>query len=102
MGGGDFSDVSWHSEHRPGGTSSRIPDRTHEEAPSGGRQPIETIQPGVGLTDDELFKEKLVCTVSSPIKENDGTKDVFVSYLVTTDVSSLFPLPDTRVVGGFV
>ncbi|CAI4219362.1 unnamed protein product [Parascedosporium putredinis] len=28
--------------------------------------------------------EKLDCVVSSPIKENDGTKDAFVSYLITT------------------
>jgi sorting nexin-4 len=28
----------------------------------------------------------LECTVTQPIKENEGTKDVFVSYLVTTNV----------------
>lgn len=28
----------------------------------------------------------LECTVTSPIKENDGTKDAYVSYLVTTNV----------------
>lgn len=29
----------------------------------------------------------LECTVDGPQKENDGTKDAFVSYLVTTHVS---------------
>lgn len=29
----------------------------------------------------------LECTVTQPIKENDGTKDAYVSYLVTTNVS---------------
>jgi sorting nexin-4 len=28
----------------------------------------------------------LECTVTQPIKENDGTKDAYVSYLVTTKV----------------
>lgn len=31
----------------------------------------------------------LECTVTQPIKENDGTKDAYVSYLVTTNVSLL-------------
>jgi sorting nexin-4 len=28
----------------------------------------------------------LECTVDSPLKENDGTKDAYVSYLITTTV----------------
>lgn len=27
------------------------------------------------------------CTVDTPLKENDGTKDAYVSYLITTNVS---------------
>jgi sorting nexin-4 len=35
----------------------------------------------------------LECTVGQPIKENDGTKDAYVSYLVTTKVCfGLHPL----------
>ena len=30
----------------------------------------------------------LECTVDTPLKENDGTKDAYVSYLVTTHVRS--------------
>lgn len=29
------------------------------------------------------------CTVTAPIKENDGSKDAYVSYLVTTHVGHL-------------
>lgn len=29
----------------------------------------------------------LECRVDSPLKENDGTKDAYISYLVTTHVS---------------
>lgn len=37
----------------------------------------------------EFNEGNLECTVSRPQKENDGTKDAFVSYLVTTNVSFL-------------
>lgn len=29
---------------------------------------------------------KLECTVTHPLKENDGSKDAYISYLVTTTV----------------
>lgn len=32
----------------------------------------------------------LECQVDSPLKENDGTKDAYISYLVTTHVCFLF------------
>src|ERR1700760_453353 len=32
----------------------------------------------------------LECTVEKPLKENDGTKDAYVSYLVTTTVWDTF------------
>lgn len=35
----------------------------------------------------------LECSVTAPIKENDGTKDVFVSYLVTTHVCATVRQP---------
>lgn len=37
----------------------------------------------------------LQCTVTAPIKENDGTKDAYVSYLVTTNVGTPHSLPST-------
>ena len=35
----------------------------------------------------------LECTVDTPLKENDGTKDAYVSYLVTTHVTSISSPP---------
>jgi hypothetical protein len=32
---------------------------------------------------------KLECTVTNPLKENDGSKDAYMSYLVTTTVGTL-------------
>jgi len=32
----------------------------------------------------------LECHVDSPLKENDGTKDAYISYLVTTHVCAFF------------
>jgi len=45
--------------------------------PKGINNPLDLAGVGEGV---------LECTVTAPIKENDGTKDVFVSYLVTTHV----------------
>lgn len=42
----------------------------------------------------------LECSVDSPLKENDGTKDAYISYLVTTHVSRVrfhFPLNLSRI-----
>ena len=38
--------------------------------------------PPTQLIDDGILE----CRVDSPLKENDGTKDTFISYLVTTHV----------------
>ncbi|CAM1504604.1 Fc.00g021950.m01.CDS01 [Cosmosporella sp. VM-42] len=78
----DFSNVSW-SEH--------VHDQTSRIPPA--EEPGHTMQggPGAAIERDApaLGQEKLECTVGSPIKENDGTKDAFVSYLITTH--STFP-----------
>ncbi|PHH93220.1 hypothetical protein CDD83_10158 [Cordyceps sp. RAO-2017] len=72
-----FSNVSW-SEH--------VHDQTSRSMPP-------TEEPGHTLDADEeaqlLGGERLECVVSSPLKENDGSKDAFVSYLITTN--STFP-----------
>lgn len=47
------------------------------QPPKGINDPLDLAGVGDGI---------LECTVTAPIKENDGTKDVFVSYLVTTHV----------------
>lgn len=86
----DFANVTWQNDH------------TNQEPASGAMSP-RTEPEGVGsngrrhtsghLGDraDTLDKAGvgegiLECTVTSPIKENDGTKDAYVSYLVTTNV----------------
>ncbi len=48
-----------------------------------------SIQAGRNADDLDLAgvgNATLECTVTQPIKENDGTKDAYVSYLVTTHV----------------
>ncbi|KAH7313667.1 hypothetical protein B0I35DRAFT_435622 [Stachybotrys elegans] len=72
----NFSNVSWSSE------AQNLPG---EGLPS---RPLETPQiPSAEEAPDA--HEKLECIVGSPIKENDGTKDAFVSYLIST--TSTFP-----------
>lgn len=47
-------------------------------------------QAGAAADDIDLAgvgQSRLETTVSDPMTENDGTKDAYVSYLVTTDVS---------------
>ncbi|KAI5282641.1 intercellular trafficking and secretion [Ascosphaera aggregata] len=39
-----------------------------------------------GIADDGVLE----CTVDAPLKENDGTKDAYISYLVTTHVQTDF------------
>lgn len=75
----DFSNVTW-SEHVHEQTSRSVP-----EAEEPGH---DLNAPGTGLERDapSLGNERLDCTVDTPIKENDGTKDAFVSYLITTHV----------------
>lgn len=91
----NFTNVSW-SEHvheqtkRPStdgddhhGVPTNVADVANAAAAaaSGGSGPIEIEDEGHGLGPD-----KLECTVTAPIKENDGTKDAFVSYLISTNV----------------
>ncbi|KAL1845246.1 hypothetical protein VTK73DRAFT_816 [Phialemonium thermophilum] len=92
----NFSNISWHSEHNNGqGSSRETPSRDApsagdpEQAPAEG--PAERAAPAVPREDLEfdLGGEVLECTVSEPHKENDGTKDAYVSYLITTH--STFP-----------
>lgn len=86
----DFANVSWQSDSAgqadrsaaasPGGESGResgMGERLHEQL---GSNADAMDLAGVG-------EGTLECIVSQPIKENDGSKDAYVSYLVTTNVS---------------
>jgi sorting nexin-4 len=89
----NFSNISWHSEQGAGpagasaeATSSRDAGSAENHRPTrpdGGRT-VEgedaNLQPAHG-------GEILECTISEPHKENDGTKDAYVSYLITTHVN---------------
>lgn len=97
----NFSNISWHSDHpgaamgggpanpaggRDGASDSEAVDTRH--AP---REP----EPNYNRLDAHgIGDETLECTVSAPIKENDGTKDAFVSYLITTNVCLSPERPD--------
>lgn len=80
----DFSNVTW-SEH----VHDQAARSAAVAAAEGPGRPIEEIG---NSSANAIGREKLECTVGSPIKENDGTKDAFVSYLVTTHVR----MPDSR------
>lgn len=70
----NFSNVSW-SEHVHEQTSRPVPPA---------EEPGHTMDPA--RAPESLGSERLQCAVGSPIKENDGSKDAFVSYLITTNV----------------
>ena len=89
----NFSNVSWHSESVGAGdegpSSSSIqtgfdtPERNgdeDEDAAAAAAAAAEQLDPA------GLGSEVLECTVSQPLKENEGSKDVFVSYLISTYV----------------
>ncbi|RYP43407.1 hypothetical protein DL768_009944 [Monosporascus sp. mg162] len=84
----DFSNVSWHSDRHEGAAgfaASRSTDTVIEAEPPSAedqRHGEELVREDPALTGDILE-----CTVSEPRKESDGTKDAFVSYLITTNVS---------------
>ena len=71
--------------HRP--TSNRRSSSTGS-VPQAGENADQVDLAGVGR------EGVLECTVDTPTKENDGTKDAYVSYLVTTHVR--VHLLDTR------
>ncbi|RYP77250.1 hypothetical protein DL771_001299 [Monosporascus sp. 5C6A] len=86
----DFSNVSWLSDGREAGAGFAASGSTdtviEAESPSAEdqRRGEELVREDPALTGDILE-----CTVSEPRKESDGTKDAFVSYLITTN--STFP-----------
>lgn len=92
----DFDSVSWRREgesdtSRP--TSAEISNTTLPTRISSGKQPSRSVhqEPQAGELAEPVDLAGigdgiLECTVGSPVKENDGTKDAYVSYLITTTV----------------
>ncbi|KAK4204006.1 putative sorting nexin-4 [Triangularia verruculosa] len=99
----NFSNISWHSEqnedHAGPSTSSTRDHMT--SSPEFSKTIPDTGRPssdGRGRDPSHTGDEVLECTVSDPHKENDGTKDAYVSYLITTKTTfSTFQRPLTAV-----
>jgi sorting nexin-4 len=89
----DFSNVSWQNDPagRGAGSSVASPRGEGEGAGPGANGKRQGSTGQIGRSADAMDLAGvgdgvLECTVTSPIKENDGTKDAYVSYLVTTNV----------------
>ncbi|KAI4156652.1 MAG: hypothetical protein L6R39_001079 [Caloplaca ligustica] len=104
----DFDSVSWRNEEsdnsRPNTAKlSDDQDRNSTPRPNGKRKATQPApQAGEGAEPVDLAgigeSGRLDCIVSSPLKEHDGTKDAYVSYLVTTDSDfASFTKPHTQV-----
>jgi sorting nexin-4 len=89
----NFSNVSWSEHGRPDHSSADGSMPPPTTAPSSVPSSMPSSMPAPADADARdaagLGAEKLHCTVGTPLKENDGSKDAFVSYLITT--SSTFP-----------
>lgn len=90
---GDFDSVSWQREEAHPESSAAFEAHLPERPASGRRSESMTSEPQAGEQADNVDlagigrEGVLEVTVDSPLKENDGTKDAYVSYLVTTHVS---------------
>lgn len=93
----DFDSVSWpHEPRQDGSQAPTVGPETHEStlptrSVNGKRSMSEHSEPQAGEYADGVDLAGigdgiLECTVDSPLKENDGTKDAYVSYLITTHV----------------
>ncbi|KKA28827.1 hypothetical protein TD95_000303 [Thielaviopsis punctulata] len=86
----DFDNVTWENDHddflsenhRPMSSSSYEYD---DNALAGSSAtPVPSHVGGGEIDVGTAMGDRLECTVTLPIKEQDGTKDAFVSYLITT------------------
>lgn len=98
----DFDSVSW--KHEPDSDISRPTTAGTDEDDSHGynhdvngkrRMSSAQPEPQAGPLADAvdlagIGDGVLECRVDSPLKENDGTKDAFISYLITTHVGCFF------------
>lgn len=95
----DFDSISWRND--PGSDSSRPntagPSDAYDRngrSSAGGKRRESISSPSIGENADGvdlggIGNGRLDCTVNTPLKENDGTKDAYISYLVTTHVGCL-------------
>lgn len=104
----DFDNVSWRNDtdSDPSRPTTATTDDDNDNDHSGDRSsPEPSFEPsygkGLALRSDETQAGRqadavdlagigegiLECIVDQPLKESEGTKDAFISYLVTTHVS---------------
>jgi sorting nexin-4 len=91
----NFSNISWHSEQNPDPAGPSTSAAHGPASPDYSNNRSDETRTGDGRDHDHGHGhghsggEILECVVSEPHKENDGTKDAYVSYLITTNVCSL-------------
>lgn len=85
----DFSNVSWHSEQNSGGQKPTQSEASDSNAAGPATPDFEASRQEARRehgSEPGHAGEILECIVSEPHKENDGTKDAYVSYMITTHV----------------
>lgn len=109
MDHGDFDDVSWGKDPASVFDEARVASPTSPSAsritPTGRVQGNGPVAPSNQLGRDadplDIVGQdggSIICTVTSPLKENDGTKDTYISYLITTTTDfPTFAKPVTKV-----
>jgi hypothetical protein len=100
---GNFTNLSWDQgqDGRDHNSSVANPHGETEPAAPMRRSSSTSMQAGRDADDLDLAgvgTATLECTVTQPMKENDGTKDAYVSYLVTTHVWCLQALDELSLI----
>ena len=95
----DFDSVSWQNEpesdiSRPNTADTPTSENRYGSSASGKRKASSgSAQAGHNADQVDLAgigDGRLDTRVDTPLKENDGTKDAYISYLVTTEVGALY------------
>lgn len=96
----DFDSVSWRNDpesdaSRPTTSGTDAEEAHNYDHDTNGKRRMSSAheEPQAGPLADAvdlagIGDGVLECRVDTPLKENDGTKDAYISYLVTTNVSS--------------
>lgn len=85
----DFDSVSWKDEHDDDGLEGTAGESSTGARDVNGKR---RVSGDLDTADEEHadvvgFEDGVLeCTVGTPLKENDGTKDAYISYLITTHV----------------
>jgi sorting nexin-4 len=87
MDSDSFDNVTWQNEPDLPGSSINPEDGQPGTSRVGGSSdPPQAGNDADAVDVAGVGEGRLECTVGSPVKEGDGTKDAYVSYLVTTRV----------------